>query len=195
MIHNRINTILIRLISFLFILVITFACNRGRNHPGYEFAGDMSKSQAYETYSDNLVFADGKTALRPVAGTVPREMIPYQFANNEEGLKLAGLELKNPLKVNNENIERGKEVYDIFCLVCHGETALGDGILFTNKTFPIEPTSLLDEKSTSRPDGEIYHIITNGGAAMGPHAAQIRPDDRWKVIMYVRNRLEKGSNE
>jgi mono/diheme cytochrome c family protein len=154
----------------------------------------MSTSVAYETYSPSLVFKDGKSALQPVKGTVPREMIPYQYDNNEEGLKTAGIELTNPLDPSAENIERGKVVYEIFCNMCHGETGIGDGLLFTSEKFPIQPTSLLVEKSTSRPDGEIYHIITHGGVAMGSHAAQIKPNDRWKVILYVRNVLEKKAS-
>ncbi len=56
--------------------------------------------------------------------------------------------------------------------------------------FPIQLVSLIDEKTINRPDGEIYHVITVGGAAMGSHASQIKPDDRWKIILYIRNGFE-----
>lgn len=170
-------------------LFILCSCHRDRNSPGYEYAADMSKSVAYETYSDNNFFNDGKSALQPVEGTIPREMIPYEYENSNEGLKKAGLELKNPLEATEENIERGKKVYEIFCSSCHGEKGDGKGLLFTTKKFPIEPTNLLKDKTLDRPDGEIYHIIMVGGAAMGSHASQIRHDDRWKTILYIRNVL------
>ncbi len=175
-----------KIICFILCLSL-FSCYADKEKRGYEYAGDMSKSMAYETYSDSKVFKDGKSAQRPVAGTISREMQPYIYENSVEGLKNAGLELKNPLKSNDEFIERGREVYDIFCLNCHGVNGDGKGFLFTSKKFPIEPNSLIDEKTKNRPDGEIYHIIVHGGAAMGSFASQIKPEDRWKIILYIRN--------
>jgi hypothetical protein len=35
-------------------------------------------------------------------------------------------------------------------------------------------------------DGKIYHTITYGINLMGAHASQINPEDRWKIVMYVR---------
>jgi hypothetical protein len=39
-------------------------------------------------------------------------------------------------------------------------------------------------------DGHIYHTITHGFNAMGPHASQINAEERWQIIMYV-NELKK----
>ena len=33
--------------------------------------------------------------------------------------------------------------------------------------------------------GKIYHSIMYGLNAMGSHASQLSPDERWKVVMYV----------
>ena len=57
--------------------------------PGYEYAPDMVRSMAYESYSESSLFDDGKSALLPVPGTIPREMIPFQYENSNEGLKKA----------------------------------------------------------------------------------------------------------
>jgi len=40
-------------------------------------------------------------------------------------------------------------------------------------------------------DGKIYHTITYGYNAMGSHASQISPEDRWKVVMYVHELQKK----
>ena len=32
----------------------------------------------------------------------------------------------------------------------------------------------------------MFHTITHGKNAMGPHASQLNKDERWKVAMYVR---------
>lgn len=179
-------------IIYFAIFLSFLSCTRNNEERGYQYVGDMARSTAYETYSSSNVFKDGKSALQPVVGTIPREMIPYTFENTNAGLKKAGLELKNPLETNVEFITQGKVLFNIFCLNCHGKNGDGNGFLFTSKKFPIKPASLIDKKTINRPDGEIYHVITVGGAAMGSHASQIKPVDRWKIILYIRNGFDKN---
>ena len=64
----------------------------------------------------------------------------------------------------------------------------GDGHLYKSKKFPIQPTTLVEDYVQSKADGELYHIITTGSISglMGAHGAQIKADDRWKVINYIR---------
>ncbi len=188
--HSKSIKSIKHVILFAFLFLIIISCTRNKNIPGYEYAGDMSKSVAYETYSEGPFFDDNKSALRPVKGSIPREMIPYQYENSNEGLNKAGIEMKNPLEGSDENIKRGKYQYEIFCNSCHGENGDGNGFLFTSNKYAIKPTSLIDEKTKNRPDGEIYHVITVGGAAMGSYASQIKPEDRWKIIQYIRHGLQ-----
>ena len=65
----------------------------------------------------------------------------------------------------------------------------GDGHLYTSKLFPAKPTSLVEAYVQNKPDGEIYYVITAGSISglMGPHGSQIQPDDRWKIINYLRS--------
>ena len=42
---------------------------------------------------------------------------------------LAKKDLKNPLKVTQKNLDAGKELYTIYCAVCHGDKGDGNGIL------------------------------------------------------------------
>jgi len=177
------------------IFLISMACSRDRNMPGYEYVPDMARSVAYESYSESSLFDDSKSALLPVPGTIPREMIPYTYENSKEGLKKAGIEHLNPLELSDENIKRGKDQYNIFCASCHNENGDGNGFLFSSEKYAIKPTSLIDEKTKNRPDGEIYHIITLDGAAMGSYASQIKPIDRWKIIQYIRHGLEDNAEQ
>lgn len=34
--------------------------------------------------------------------------------------------------------------------------------------------------------GQIFHVITYGKGAMGPHGSQLNKEERWKVALYVR---------
>jgi hypothetical protein len=178
------------LFILLFLLPV-FACDRTHNSPGYDYFPDMAYSKAYETYSDNPVFADGKTLREPAEGTVSREMIPYPYEKNDTDRLLAGREFVNPLTATNENLKRGEVAYKRFCINCHGSMADGNGNLFTSGLYPIKPATLINEKVKNIPDGEIYHVITVGQGVMMAYGGIVRPGDRWKIVMYVRE-LQKS---
>lgn len=182
-----------RLTLFILIafLMFTASCDRDRNNPGWDFFPDMYYSKAYETNTTNPVLKDGMTEQTPVEGTIPRGIIPFQYPNTKEGMELAGKEMINPLKNTAQNLQRGKEVYSIFCVHCHGEKGDGKGYLHTSGKYIYPPASLISKKIVEKPDGEIYHTITLGFGLMGAHGSQIRPEDRWKLIMYIRNELQK----
>jgi mono/diheme cytochrome c family protein len=179
--------------AFLILLsiLLLFACDRTHNDPGYDYFPDMAYSKAYETYSSNPVFADGKTLREPVEGTVSRGMVPYPYQKNDTDRLLAGKELINPLVANEANHERGKVAYNRYCINCHGTMADGNGNLFTSGLYNFKPASLINEKMKKAPDGEIYHVITVGQGVMMAYGGIVRPDDRWKIVMYVRE-LQKS---
>jgi len=170
----------------VFFLVNLAACNRDRNNPGWDYFPDMFYSTAYETNTINPNFKDGMTMRIPVTGTVPRDFIPFEYANDPESRKKAGEELVNPFLKTSETLSRGKQVYTTFCIGCHGIAGNGDGQLFTSGLYPLKPLTLSGETAAKLKDGEIYHTITLGIRSMGAHGSQIRPDDRWKLVLYVR---------
>jgi mono/diheme cytochrome c family protein len=178
-------------IAALAILVIFASCDRDRNTTGWQYFDDMVKSPAYETYTPNPNFADGRTMRNPVEGTIPLNFQPYLYEKNDTDRVIAGKELVNPFKPTAENLERGKQVYNVFCVSCHGETGDGKGFLFTSGKYPFPPKTLLSEKIRNNPEGEIFHVITVGFGVMPQHGSQVRPDDRWKVAMYVKEVLQK----
>ncbi len=174
-----------------FLLAGTFSsCDRTRNDKGYEYFPDMTHSMAYETYSPNKNYKDGKTQQAPVKGSISRGMVPYAYPNTPEGRALAGKELVDPFTPTQENLAQGQEKYKVFCENCHGEKGDGNGYLFTSKRFAVKPASYLSEKVMGLPDGELYHVITCGFNTMGAHGSQIPPDDRWKIILYIQKNLQ-----
>jgi len=169
------------------------ACDRNRNHPGWDYFPDMFYSTAYETFSKNPNFNDGMTMRDPVPGTVPRDFTPFEYTNDPESRIKAGLELGNPFLPTTDNLMRGKTVYTTFCIGCHGIKGEGDGHLFTSGLYPLKPLSLSGNTAAKLKDGEIYHTITLGIRSMGAHGSQIRPDDRWKLVLYVRKLQEEAA--
>ena len=182
---NRIHIILALLLGIL------VSCDRTRSSTGWDYMPDMYYSNAYESYTNNPNFEDGLTMRTPVKGTVPREMIPFTWEKTDEDRIAAGEVLVNPLENTFENIDRGSELYGIFCLSCHG--ALGDGMghLYTSERYPYPPANLLDDHVKALNDGELYHSITVGYGIMGAHGGMILPEDRWKIIMHIRKNLQQ----
>lgn len=84
----------------------------------------------------------------------------------------------------NASIQRGAEVYNVFCVSCHGSTGAGDGPV-TKRGFP-PPPSLTTGKSVQMKDGQLFHILTYGQGSMSSMAAQLDRNRRWDVINFVR---------
>ena len=186
------NTIFLILIS----LIVSGACDRNRNHPGWDYFPDMFYSEAYESYTRNPNFPDGKTMRTPVEGTVPRDVVVFNYGPEEEERKRAGEELTNPFGNDEDAIYRGAEVYAAFCANCHGEKGDGKGFLHTSGKYIVVPRDISGETAKALKDGELYHSVSLGFGSMGSHASQISPDDRWRVISYIRNVLQShGENE
>ena len=182
-------------LAVVFMVLLT-ACNKDKNNPGYDYMGkqDMYYTKFYKAYSPNPVFRDSMTNQLPAEGAISRGNMPFPFAtatiaDRAVNQTMAGMQLSNPIPADDQTIAEGKVLYDIYCKVCHGEEAKGDGHLYTSKLFPAKPTSLVEAYVQNKPDGEIYYVITAGSISglMGPHGSQIQPDDRWKIINYLRS--------
>ncbi len=173
------------------VLVLLSSCDYNRRTTGWDYAGDLIESRAYETYSENPVFKNGRTMQPPVEGTIPRGLIPYQFQKSDEDRALAAKTLVNELPNTMENLERGKVAYGIYCMQCHGEKGDGQGPLFVSKKYNYPPGNLLNEKMLANPEADIYHVITVGWGIMGEHGSMIPPADRWKIAMYIKQELQK----
>jgi mono/diheme cytochrome c family protein len=123
----------------------------------------------------------------PVAGTIPRDHYPIPASMTAAE---AGKAYSNPLRRTLPVLERGKQVYNNTCIVCHGPGGEGDGYIVPK--FP-RPPSIISEKIRSMPDGTLYHIISNGQNLMSGYASQIQREDRWAVVHYIRA-LDRAKN-
>ena len=182
-----------RTLTILIIAVLAFgvaSCDRDNNSQGYIYFPDMTYSRAYESFSENPNFENNTTLREPVEGTVPRGYIPLSYTKDLDDRETAGRKLVNPFEYDEENLTRGKLLFERFCLQCHGELGNGQGLLYTSKLYPFPPASLVNEKVTGLPDGQIFHTITYGYGVMAEHGSIIPPNDRWKIILYIRNNLQ-----
>lgn len=172
-------------ISLVAVVAIALSsCDENRNEPGYSYFNDMEASQAYETYSANPNYDEGKTMLGPVDGTVAINEYAYGFVKTpEDELKAATIE--NPL-ADQFDLEHAKKVYGQYCIICHGEKGDGQGFLFTSKKYPFPPANYHGERAMAKTDGQLFHNVRIGFGVMGAHGPQLSVDDTWQLVNYIR---------
>lgn len=110
---------------------------------------------------------------------------PYDYPNTTEGLEAAKLELKNPLVVTEENLEAGKELYTIYCAVCHGDKGDGQGILMQREKILGIPSYAAEGRVIT--EGGVYHVQMYGLNSMGSYASQTNELERWQITQHVMN--------
>lgn len=149
--------------------------------PNYQFFPNMYEAVSYETYSEHDVFKGGVEAQLPAEGSIKRGFIPYEIPNTPEGYALAKASLKSPLDSLSINQDKAKELYTVYCAICHGDKGDGKGNLVLKEKFLGVP-SYKDREIT---EGSVYHVITYGLNSMGSHANQLSQEERWQVTDYV----------
>lgn len=167
------------------LTLLLVACAPG-GEPGSEYMPDMARSPAYKAFAPNLATGDGVTLRRPVAGTIALGRPPFHYGKGEEEAARAGRELAAPPPADHA-LERGRALFQIYCVVCHGAEGRGDGPLI-GKIPP--PPSYRSERLRAFPPGRIFHVITMGANRMPSYAAQLAPDERWLVAAYVKSVLQ-----
>lgn len=87
-------------------------------------------------------------------------------------------------------LARGKQRYGIYCTPCHDNTGSGEGLVkkraVASGAAAFAPPTFHQDRLRHAPDGQIFATITNGKSNMPPYAMQIKVDDRWAIVSYVR---------
>lgn len=96
----------------------------------------------------------------------------------------ANLATTFPFPVTREVLDRGEERFRVFCIMCHGLTGAGDGMV-VRRGYK-RPTSYHDDRLRRSPVGHFFDVITNGWGTMPNYAAQVTPRDRWAIVAYIR---------
>ncbi len=175
--------------------ILGFRGSHSRKTSLYIFP-DMEWQLKLRPQKDNGFFANGLSSQLPPAGTIARAK-PLQAASGpalpfEDAPVFTGrvtgttnfVEL-NPMTVNAQFLQRGQQRFTIYCSPCHGAQADGNGI--TKKIGAMAVVANLhDKRIVELADGEIFHVITNGRNLMGSYASQVKVEDRWAIIAYLR---------
>ena len=178
-------------VTILIMLSVTSCFDKKK--PNYRYMPNMYTSVAVETYSEYEILPNGQAALTPVKGTISRGWMPYEYENTQEGKALATKELKIPLAVNDENLAKGKELFNIYCAICHGNKGDGQGTLVKREKFLGIPS--LADKGRNITEGDIYHVMMYGLNSMGSYASQTNEKERWQITMHALDLKSKLNGE
>jgi len=167
----------------------------------YKFSGAFKRSDNPMQYLPNMhrtealipmrgtdFFQDGASVRVPPKGSVARDQKYQPNKNVKSALDVA--RKSNPLSLNEGVLARGKIVYSNNCAICHGALGMGDGKIVPPFT---KPPSLHSKKLRGFADSQLYHIVTFGQNVMRGYGTQVRENDRWATIYYVRA-LQKALN-
>ena len=159
-----------------------YSCKKD-SRPNYQFMPNMYEPVGYETYGSYEVFPGEQSAMIPVEGTIARGYSLFDYENSNEEYERAKVELLSPLDSSQVELARGKELYDIYCGICHGNKGKGQGNLVKREKILGIPS--YDDVGRAITEGSIYHTIYYGKNAMGSYANQINEEERWQVVAYV----------
>jgi hypothetical protein len=145
---------------------------------------DMHVQPRQNPLSRSDFFVDQRSARPPVEGTVARGQL------HEDTYLYTGKLGNNPgdympFPVTEQVLERGRERYNIYCAPCHSRVGDGNGFI-PSRGFARKPPSFHIPRLQKAPLGYIYGVITEGFGIMPDYTSQIPPEDRWKIVAYVR---------
>ena len=170
-------------ITLVLGLMVTVSSCFNKEKPNYQYMPNMYEAVSAETYASAPVdvFKNGKEGQLPAVGSINRGFEPFEYENTPEGYALAKANLKSPLDSLDRNSDKGKELFEIYCISCHGAAGDGKGKLVEREKFLGVP----NYKDRDITEGSIFYVETYGLNAMGSHANQMSAHERWLVADYV----------
>lgn len=167
---------------------------------------DMQDQPRYKAYKQSNFFSDNKSMRDLPAGTVPRGFLREDkvfYTGKKENADLS-IQVETtmdasgntvvssfpndvtefPVPITEELLDRGQQRYNIYCIVCHGPTGGGDGMV-VRRGFPKPPTYHVD-RLRNAPVGHFFDVMTNGWGKMNSYASSVPPADRWAIAAYIR---------
>ena len=166
------------------MISMVLSCKKDRS-PNYQFMPNMYEPVGYETYGEYEIFPNEQSALLPVDGTIARGYSLFDYVNTFPDFERAKLELMSPLDSTQIDVAKGKELFNIYCAICHGNKGDGQGTLVKREKILGIPS--FDDAGRAITQGGIYHTIYYGKNAMGSYANQLNEKERWQVVAYVLN--------
>lgn len=154
---------------------------------------NMDQQNRFEAQERNPFFEDNRSMRMPVEGTVARgnlraDKAYYQGINPDSSFVE-----ETPVELTRELLNRGQNQYNIYCTPCHGITGEGNGIIMEGQYGFVPAPSFHMDRIRNLPDGQLYSVIANGIRTMPAYGHQVKTQDRWAIVSYIRA-LQRSQN-
>jgi len=144
---------------------------------------DMHTQPKYKPLAQSSFFDDGRSERPVVPGTVARGHLridEHLYAGRINGVVADAF----PFPITRQDLERGRERYNIYCSPCHDYTGSGHGMI-VQRGFPPPPSYHID-RLRQAPLGHFFEVMTKGYGTMFSYADRVSPGDRWRIAAYIR---------
>lgn len=134
--------------------------------------------------------ASGNADAASMAGLPMNGAVPYYYEDTEDDRTRATAEITaNAFPLTQAGLDQGKELYNVYCGICHGEKADGNGYLVRDDggKYPAQPSNLTSDEYKAASEGRFYHAIMYGKNVMGSYKDKLSYEERWNVIHYIRS--------
>ncbi len=179
----------------------TFAMPR-KSVPGTVARGEISLANAADASSRMAALDNFEGLAEGSMAFPPNGSVPYYYGDTEaERLRATKEIIQNPFPITEKGLAHGKQLYEIYCGICHGEKADGLGYLVREENpakgivagiFPAAPANFLLDTFVNSSPGRFYHTIMRGKNVMGSYADKLSYRERWDVIHYIRSLQAKS---
>lgn len=175
-------------LSFLLVLSLILLSCRGEkfDHQPIHPNMNMDQQERFEAQEYNTFFEDGRSMRMPVEGTIARgnlrENQAYYQGINEDSSFVENI----PVDITKSFVQRGQKQYNTYCAPCHGITGDGQGIIMTGQYGYVPSPSYHIDRLRDIEDGYLYSTIANGIRNMPAYAHQVKVEDRWAIVAYIR---------
>ncbi|HYL74228.1 MAG TPA: cytochrome c [Bryobacteraceae bacterium] len=144
---------------------------------------DMHDQPRYKPLAASEFFSDHRASRPVIDDTVARGHLRIDEARYTG--KIDGNDIDQfPIPIAKADIERGQTRFNIYCTPCHGHLGDGNGMVVLRGYR--QAASYYSDKLMKSPVGHYFDVITNGFGAMPSYASRVTPDDRWRIIAYIR---------
>ncbi|HTW95036.1 MAG TPA: cytochrome c [Tepidisphaeraceae bacterium] len=159
--------------------------------PSWKPVNNMEWQPYFKPYRRDTFFADGMSERPLMSGVVPRPMadspgMPYVYVRSPGPAEFPEVATTSsiPFPITRAVLERGQELFDINCSVCHSIAGDGDGMVVERGFY--SPPSYYIPRLMNEPDSYFYDVITNGYGVMFSYNDRVAPNDRWAIVAYIR---------
>ncbi|MDO8991695.1 MAG: cytochrome c, partial [Daejeonella sp.] len=91
--------------------------------------------------------------------------------------------LYNPYHIEPLTLPQAQEIYNLYCISCHGNQGQGYPLEHTSQQVP----DFKDDVLMSQSDGALYWKLREGKGIMPGFKSKLSDEQQWQLVEYIRD--------